>query len=47
MESLTRIEKQELSLLKDCNILFSFETKLADMKQLINEIKIIADHEKH
>lgn len=46
MEILNRIQRDELGLLRDMNILFSFDIKLAEMKEKIQEIKIIADLER-
>jgi hypothetical protein len=46
MEVLNKIQREELSMLKDCNILFSFEAKLAELKEKMQDIKIIADMER-
>eukprot|EP00347_Sterkiella_histriomuscorum_P021434 403333990 len=45
LENLAKIERDQVSLLKDCNILFQQEAKSSSIKQSLQELQINIDHE--
>jgi hypothetical protein len=45
LETLSKIEKNELSLLKDCNILFTYDTKAAEIKAQLIDLRVKVEAE--